>query len=368
MILKQRSTGWRATCVAGGLVFLVAMNPASGGIISDRSAFVGDFTVIDFETLADGTPLILDEGEIFGMFPQEYAAFGVTITSSGNDFGNDWPFISNARNAAFDRAHELAGSLHNVVSPGTNSDAYLRIDFLTPTNAVGLAAINRTDGPIVRLDTFNDRGELLESAFLTGALVDGTVRGEDFGSEFDIEFGFIGIFAPESEIAYATVSTRITQLDDLHFGIIPEPSSGCILCCALLLIGVGRRRFRALRGKLSALLVPVVILSAPIALRAETIIGTVTGYVMTSEDPICGDNGPNAPEDWCVQQPLQEVPLHGVRICKSGSQVCTFTDAQGDYEILISDRVPVKIAPDLAGPGMTVPGDSCPNNTKRAEL
>ena len=55
MSTNRRVVLFSALLIAGAM-------PASGGVIilDDKSDFVGDYTVIDFETWGDGTPIDLE--------------------------------------------------------------------------------------------------------------------------------------------------------------------------------------------------------------------------------------------------------------------------------------------------------------------
>jgi len=153
---------------------LLVSSSASASIIEDKSDFVGDFTVIDFETWGDDTPLVLDEGDFIELAGDEYADLGVTITSSINIWGNECAHVgSGTENAQADAAHAQAGSPANVMF-GSGSYRYVRLDFPIPVNAVGVSVMNWTDGDPVRKKFYNTDNTPIESLAFDDADFDGT--------------------------------------------------------------------------------------------------------------------------------------------------------------------------------------------------
>lgn len=83
-------------------------------------------------------------------------------------------------------------------------------------------------------------------------------------------------------------------------------------------------------------------------------------------DVNCGLSG-------CLQHacaPSDEIsPNNGVPDeCEGAPAMCTFTETQGDCQLLISDGVAVNMKADLDGPSIKMPGDSSLNSTKGMEL
>ena len=166
-------------CVVWLSVMMASLAHAS--IIDDKSDFVGDYTVIDFETRGDGTPLILEEGGYFVTPPHEYADLGVSISA---DFV---PSIVNDLSPQADAAQGEVGSPPNKLFDGTRN-AFLRFDFDPPVPAVGMALQNRTDGGPVRFQVFDAAHHLIEAVDFNDALIDGK-RTTIHSSKFPESFG-----------------------------------------------------------------------------------------------------------------------------------------------------------------------------------
>ncbi len=236
----------RPVAPVGIAVILGAAGAAQAGavqVISDRAQFVGDFTVIDFETRGDGTPIVLDPGNVFHLNPAEYASAGVTIDSSGLGFP---PFVGTSASSAFSHAaHQLAGSSPNFLGHISLDNAF-RLDFVVPVNAIGLATITNVNAGPVLLSAFDNAGRSIGIVAFDGHLVDGIVDGDVFGSEDDLAYGFFGLYSPDSLIYSVTVYKDRAGFDDLHFGIIPEP--GALLTLALLTVAGWSARRGARRG------------------------------------------------------------------------------------------------------------------------
>ncbi|MFQ5592209.1 MAG: hypothetical protein ACE5HE_13685 [Phycisphaerae bacterium] len=178
-----------------GAILTTIPTSAVGSIIDDKSQFVGDFTLIDFETGGDGSPLILEEGAWIELMPDEYAPLGVPITGSLNFLQNERAFVANDRSPQSDAAQAIAGSPPNLLAHG-GGDGFLRFDFLQPVNAVGMAADNRTDSAIMRIEVYDSADAFIEAVDFGDELVDGTIFGSDFGEPWDLEYGFVGLFQP----------------------------------------------------------------------------------------------------------------------------------------------------------------------------
>ncbi|UCE61733.1 MAG: PEP-CTERM sorting domain-containing protein, partial [Phycisphaerales bacterium] len=297
---------------------------ASPIIIDDKADFVGDYTVIDFETYGDGTPLILREGGWIELPPQEYGSLGVIITSSENIFGNNRAIVGNSlENPQSDLAHALSGSPPNVIAvPQPNG--FLRFDFETPVNAVGLNIRNWSEGDPVVFQVYGVASNLIESVQFDEQVIDGVVFGRDFGNSFDIHYGFAGLFSPEAMISHVVISEDQTSFDDLYFGVIPEPATLLLLLGAVALV----TRFRRHRVKwVHCQLIcgcALVFGGLETPLFADNpVSGQVNGWVDLTEGPICGDNGWSG----CVNPELQSAPLNGVLVCVEGGQ-CDYTSAR----------------------------------------
>lgn len=224
-----------ATIGLSGLLMLVAS--ASGGIvIDDKSDFDGaDFTVIDFESLGDGSPLVLDEGFWIELDPDEFAAQGVRISAHLNFMGREQAFIGNGiPSKPFDLLQPLVGSPPNLLfAPSEIEAGRLRFDFLSTVNAVGIAAFSNSLGRGERMEAFDSMGDLLASVDFENELVDGTFLGSDYDVEGDLSFGFFGMYLPDASIDHVIITKGLSGFDDLYFGVIPEPTT------LLLLFGGG---------------------------------------------------------------------------------------------------------------------------------
>jgi len=124
-----------------------------------------------------------------------------------------------------------------------------------------------------------------------GALIDGTLLGADFGTQFDKDYGFMGLFSPDVEIASALLFTELDfqfQVDDLHFGVIPEPTTMMLLFTGLVALATTHGRLRLFRRRTIRMTLIIVAASFPAARGSEVISGTVTGWVDLTAGPICG--------------------------------------------------------------------------------
>lgn len=335
----------RAACLVGCLSVLGVTVPASGGIISDRSAFVGDFTVIDFETRVDGTPIDLEQGGFIMMDPDEYASLGVNITTSRNFWGTDQPWIGNGSDAHGDAVLDLAGSPENFLSDGAIVPGILRFDFVPPVNALGMVLMFASDSAPVIMSAYSSTGVLLDSVEFSGSLVDGAVPGVDFGNSFDFNYGFVGIFSPNVDIAYAELASDRGAVDDLHFGNIPEPTTIFLLAAGLVGICFVKRRHWGSQIGVIAITAMLVFGTAGVGFAQQEITGNVTAWVVDGPEPICGDFGPLD----CNQVPLTSVPLPDTKVCIEGGS-CVFTDENGNYSgLFYSDVDPVNVQAFLEG-------------------
>ncbi|MGD2108971.1 MAG: PEP-CTERM sorting domain-containing protein [Phycisphaerae bacterium] len=217
---------------------LAVAGPAFAEVINDRSQFVGDFTVIDFETRGDGTPLVLGQSEAIPIHADEYSPQGITLTSTNLIIANDGD-----KNA--DEALAIVGSPENILADAA-FPGFVRIDFDAPVNGVGIAVLNFTTpdgskgGPVI-FSAYNTLDDLIETVEFEGDLVDGVIQSAD-PPFFLTSYGFMGVFSPDDPIAYAIITEALTDLDDLHFGMIPEPASLVLLGTGLVWMVRRRRR------------------------------------------------------------------------------------------------------------------------------
>ena len=118
-------------CIAVAMIILASNASALGSIIDDKSDFVGDYTVIDFETFADGTPIVLEPGQAGSIWPGTYGSLGVWIS------GESIPVIGRFDSATPQAiaALDAVGSPTNVLAgyfKGPDLDGCLRLDFTVP--------------------------------------------------------------------------------------------------------------------------------------------------------------------------------------------------------------------------------------------
>ena len=228
---------------ASVLVVALGMNvtASAGIIIDDKSDFAGDYTVIDFETWGDGRPIDLEEG-LYDLMPaDEYGHLGVTMSASPS---TGYPpqsnlIVVNGAGPQSDAAQALVGSPPNTLAD-FDRHGFLRFDFQIPVNAIGIAVMRSTAGEALRLGVFDASSTLIEAVDFDAAVIDGAILGSDFGNPFDTEYGFFGVFSPTCDISYALLTDDLSSVDDLHFGIIPEPGSVALL--GLVGLGVLMRR------------------------------------------------------------------------------------------------------------------------------
>jgi hypothetical protein len=226
------------TAIALLVTFLPVSGSASASIIDDKSDFVGDFTVIDFETWGDGTPIELEPLEAISISSFAYASLGMTITAS------DVLLIGRVTADQTTIGLAATGSPPNILGV-FGRHGWVRLDFDVPVNAVGLSVLNWSNGDPVALWFYDSADMLLESVAFNGQVVDGTIQGTGFGNPFDIDYGFVGAFCPNGQIAYAVATDDLTVFDDLHFGVIPEPTTLVFLVFGSLAVVSTRRRSRA---------------------------------------------------------------------------------------------------------------------------
>jgi hypothetical protein len=110
-------------------------------------------------------------------------------------------------------------------------------------NAFGLATIRglaATSGPVL-LNAFDTNGLLIDAVAFDTPFVDGVIMGADpFSSDDDFEYGFFGVYSPESTIGSILIHEDQASFDDLHFGVVPEPATW--LGLALFAAYCARRR------------------------------------------------------------------------------------------------------------------------------
>lgn len=215
-----------AVWFVGALALSGAAQAGPVQVISDRSQFVGDFTVIDFETRGDGTPFQFLPGGFAFLPSNEYSALGLTIEPSGIGLPPIVP--TSVGSPFFNTAHPIAGSPPNYLSDGSRND-FIRFVFTTPINAIGIAVFNNADAGPVFLEVYDTKDRFIDFVYFGGDLIDGIVPGADFGDGPDLAYGFFGLYSSDAMIGSAILREDLTAFDDLHFGVIPFPATVSLL-------------------------------------------------------------------------------------------------------------------------------------------
>ncbi|MFG0275577.1 MAG: hypothetical protein ACF8QF_11010 [Phycisphaerales bacterium] len=209
---------------------------ALGRILSDASLFERiPHTLIDFESVRNGEPAPLDEGQSRSINAGEYSATGLYIF---------WePQLGNSLHPDVDSVQAQAASPNNVLfithSANTGAASGFGWNVNRPVRAWGVfVMIDATrDLPRPVFNVYQDDGVdsvLLDSFTFEGDLVDGRIG--------DIEYGYVGY---TSDIPFAAVTIdnfTVPFFDDLRFSAIPTPGAGAAF--ALLGLGALARRRR----------------------------------------------------------------------------------------------------------------------------
>jgi len=113
----------------------------------------------------------------------------------------------------------------------------ITITFTTPVTQVGAFYLMGSSSDSITLTLLRADSSVIESATILPAGMPLTP------GPFGFNEGFLGIIANET-IASVTFSPTAVPfvIDDLHFGIIPEPSTALLLASGLVALAVGRRR------------------------------------------------------------------------------------------------------------------------------
>lgn len=237
--------------LAGMLVVTTQAGPIQ--VIDDRSFFENiPHTLIDFESRMNGTPIILNEGQVLHVLPGEYRPLGVAFEGSADP---GVLRIGNAASAHFDVAQEIIGSLDNSVAhPGRQG--WFDILFVDSVFAFGISIINRSDGFPVELLAFDSDDQLLSTTSFTGSLIDGAVDGSLFGNAFSQQYGFAGAYDASGRIQRVRVMEDLTGLDDLHFAVVPEPLT-LVLVLVISMTGYLRTAFGKRHGRVERIPKPL---------------------------------------------------------------------------------------------------------------
>jgi len=309
----------RRTFLAAGAVVasLFLHSAARGDIIDDKSDFVGEFTVIDFETTATGESFGIEAGDYTWVGAGGYSALGVTFSAADPNEG-PWVVDSNP-SPQFDAAHAVAGSPPKFLAVEPTFfpllGGYLQFTFDNSVNAVGVSIINWSDGGPVRMEVYDSLGELIDSVEFTGSVIDGIIPGADFGNPYDVQYGFLGLFSPEVPIAYGLIYEDRTEFDDFHFGVIPEPGTIVLILSGIAYIGArGNRRCSARKASVIGISLLATAQCSASALAGGTVSGNVTGWVDLTDGPICGVIDP--PE--CTNPVLSKVRPRHISVSGSG--------------------------------------------------
>jgi hypothetical protein len=204
------------------------------GVISDATFFSSlSYTRIQFETYADGSPVVLGSGQTMTFYYDEYQAdYGVWFEYKPYGYLQDISFVNDS-DPNFDSAQSIGGSLQIAIpSPGEDSFAVV---FDVSVRSVGFWVVNNSN--FATKPTFvakNASGTVLETVTFDGSLIDGSIA--------NAQYGFMGIYA-DQDIAKLQITKDSTLLDNLTFSDeVPEPASLALLAAGGLAALLRRRR------------------------------------------------------------------------------------------------------------------------------
>lgn len=223
------------------LGFLLAVysiaQQALGAPIFDQSAFDGHpSTLVDFESLGDGTPYNLPEGGVGGVLGGQYGSLGFTI------FAPD-PLVVNASDADSEAALAQVGSLQtSLLLMGGSGDQVGFIFERDDIYSAGISIVRKTDsitGPLI-LRVRDRNASLIAEIEYDSSFIQGQIGLFDYGFigfASDVPLGnFLFDFSQNNDIAI--------QYDDFVFSTeqVPAPSAAWAMLGAAGFAGTRRRR------------------------------------------------------------------------------------------------------------------------------
>jgi hypothetical protein len=220
--------------VVVSLVLIAAASPLPAGVISEASFFSSlSYTRIDFETYADGSPVVLGSGQTMTFYYDEYETdYGVWFDYEPYGYPQDISF-ANDSDPNFDAAQSMGGSLQ-IAIPSPTEDSFAVV-FDDPVRSVGFWVVNNSDFTTKpQFVARNSSGTVLETVTFEGSLIDGSIA--------NAQYGFMGVYADE-DIARLEITKDATLLDNLTFSPdVPEPVSLVLLTVGGLAALLRRRR------------------------------------------------------------------------------------------------------------------------------
>jgi hypothetical protein len=201
---------WRVWSLATA-IFLSASTvaPLQATTLTDVSYFTSrPHKLVTFEQRGDGTPTPTSNATLLAA--NEYSAQGFTF-ASGLSPGVAW--INDSFNT--DAAQAIGGSLQLAIGATDNRGDFF-IQFSPAATAFGFWVMHTTERSGIPAFDAIGSGGILESAFFSGAAIDG-VSG-------NIAYGFLGIAASQP-IYSIHVRGDIALLDNFRFIVVPEPAT-----------------------------------------------------------------------------------------------------------------------------------------------
>jgi len=214
-------------------VLAIAAAGLHAGVISDAGFFTSlSYTRLQFETYADGSPVVLGSGLTMTFYYDEYQAdYGVWFDFEPYGYPQDISF-GNDSDPNFDSAQAVGGSLQ-IAIPGASEDSFAVV-FDDPVRSVGFWVVNNSNfSTKPQFVAKNSSGTVLETVTFEGSLIDGSFA--------NAQYGFMGIYADE-DIARLVITKDATLLDNLTFSEMPEPVSLTLLAAGGLAALLRRRR------------------------------------------------------------------------------------------------------------------------------
>ena len=227
--------GQRSRAVLHWAIIVAAMtitHHARGRTIPDVAYFTRlPHTLITFEQRGNGNPTPVANAT--PLPANEYVASGFTF-APGLSPGVAW---INDPSPSTDAAQALGGSLQLAVGATDNQGDFFIHFTPRPVSAFGFWVQHSNER--LGIPTFDAIGAhgILESAFFTGSVLDGT-----FGN---IDYGFLGIAVATIPIQTIHVRGDVALLDNFRFIAVPEPAGSVYCwfgCLAIGRLAAGRSR------------------------------------------------------------------------------------------------------------------------------
>jgi hypothetical protein len=217
-------------------VLAIAAAGLHAGVISDASFFNSlSYTRLQFETYADGSPVVLGSGQTMTFYYDEYEPnYGVLFDYEPYGYMQDISF-SNDSDPNFDSAQSIGGSLQ-IAIPGPSEDSFAVVFDPSSVRSVGFWVVNNSNfSTKPQFVAKNSSGTVLETVTFEGSLIDGSIA--------NAQYGFMGIYYADDYITRLEITKDSTLLDNLTFSPeVPEPVSLTLLAAGGLAALLRRRR------------------------------------------------------------------------------------------------------------------------------